>query len=78
MLDASKFLTDPSAVNLAAATLSEAATGDAKVIARDVNVFYGEKQALNSVSVNIGSRSVTPSSARRAAASRRSCAASTA
>jgi phosphate transport system ATP-binding protein len=60
MLDASKFLTDPSgAVNLAAATLSEAATGDAKVIARDVNVFYGEKQALTSVSVNIGSRSVT-------------------
>ena len=60
MLDASKFLTDPSgAMNLAAATLSEAATGDAKVIARDVNVYYGEKQALNSVSVNIGSRSVT-------------------
>jgi phosphate transport system ATP-binding protein len=60
MLDASKFLADPSgAVNLAAATLTDAATGDPKVIARDVNVYYGEKQALNSVSVNIGSRSVT-------------------
>jgi phosphate transport system ATP-binding protein len=60
MLDASKFLTDASgAVNLAAATLSEAATGDAKVIARDVNVFYGDTHALKSVSVNIGSRSVT-------------------
>jgi phosphate transport system ATP-binding protein len=60
MLDASKFLTDPSgAVNVAATTLSEAATGDPKVIARDVNVYYGDKQALKSVSVNIGSRSVT-------------------
>jgi phosphate transport system ATP-binding protein len=60
MLDASKFLPDPSgAVNVAATTLSEAATGDPKVIARDVNVFYGDKQALKSVSVNIGSRSVT-------------------
>jgi phosphate transport system ATP-binding protein len=60
MLDASKFLPDPSgAMNVAATTLSEAATGDAKVIARDVNVFYGDKQALKSVSVNIGSRSVT-------------------
>jgi phosphate transport system ATP-binding protein len=39
--------------------LSEAATGAAKVIARDINVFYGDKQALKSVSVNIGSRSVT-------------------
>jgi phosphate transport system ATP-binding protein len=60
MLDASKFLTDPSgAVNVAAAAQSEAATGDPKVIARDVNVFYADKQALKSVSVNIGSRSVT-------------------
>jgi phosphate transport system ATP-binding protein len=60
MLDASKFLTDPSgAVNVAATAQSEAATGDPKVIARDVNVFYGDKQALKSVSVNIGSRSVT-------------------
>jgi phosphate transport system ATP-binding protein len=60
MLDASKFLPDPSgAVNVAATTLSEAATGAAKVIARDINVFYGDKQALKSVSVNIGSRSVT-------------------
>jgi phosphate transport system ATP-binding protein len=60
MLDASKFRPDPSgAVNVAATTLSEAATGAAKVIARDINVFYGDKQALKSVSVNIGSRSVT-------------------
>jgi phosphate transport system ATP-binding protein len=60
MLDASKVLTDPSgAVNVAATTLSEAAMGDPKVIARDVEVYYGEKQALKSVSVNIGSRSVT-------------------
>jgi phosphate transport system ATP-binding protein len=59
MLDASKFLADPSRVNLTAANLTEPGTRDAKVIAHDVNVFYGEKQALKSVSVNIGSRSVT-------------------
>ena len=59
MLDASKFLADPSGVNLAATKLAEPGTDDAKVIARDVNVFYGDKQALKSVSVNISSRSVT-------------------
>jgi phosphate transport system ATP-binding protein len=60
MLDASKFLQDPSAaVNALTATQTEASLDDPKVIARDVNVYYGEKQALKSVSVNIGSRSVT-------------------
>src|SRR5690606_17217105 len=60
MLDASKFLADPAgAVNVAAATQVEAALGDPKVIARDVNVYYGDKHALKSVSVTIGARSVT-------------------
>jgi phosphate transport system ATP-binding protein len=60
MLDASKFLTDSSAaVNVAAAAQTEAALGDPKVIARDVNVYYGDKQALKSVSVNVAGRSVT-------------------
>ena len=31
----------------------------AKVVARDVNVFYGDKQALNSVSIDIMPQSVT-------------------
>jgi len=59
MLDPSKFLADPSAVNVAAAAQSEVALGDPKVIARDVNVWYGDKQGLKSVSIDIRSRSVT-------------------
>jgi phosphate transport system ATP-binding protein len=60
MLDASKFLPDSSAaVNAEAATQLEAALGDPKVIARDINVYYGGKHALKSVSVNVASRSVT-------------------
>src|SRR3990170_3892215 len=31
----------------------------AKVVARDVNVYYGEKHALKSVSIDIPERSVT-------------------
>jgi phosphate transport system ATP-binding protein len=58
MLDASTFLNKPPvAVNIATATGTEA--GEAKVIARDVSVYYGEKRALHSVSVNILGRSVT-------------------
>ncbi len=50
-----------------------------KVAARDVNVFYGEKQALkNVVDRHSATARSRPSSARRAAASRPSCAASTA
>ena len=30
-----------------------------KIQAKDVNVFYGEKQALNNVSIDIEDRSVT-------------------
>jgi len=60
MLDASKFLADPSgAVNAVAAAQMESALGDPKVIARDVNVYYADKHALKSVSVTIGARSVT-------------------
>jgi phosphate transport system ATP-binding protein len=60
MLDASTFLNKPSgAVNVAATAGTEAAAGEAKVIARDVSVYYGEKRALHSVSVNILARSVT-------------------
>ena len=56
MLDATSLLKDgPPAVNLAA-TMQTAT--DTKVIARDVSVYYGPKQALMSVSVNIPSRSV--------------------
>jgi phosphate transport system ATP-binding protein len=58
MLDASTFLNkSPGAVNIAAAATTEA--GETKVIARDVSVYYGEKRALHSVSVNILARSVT-------------------
>jgi phosphate transport system ATP-binding protein len=58
MLDASTFLNKPSgAVNVAPTTGTEA--GEAKVIARDVSVYYGEKRALHAVSVNILARSVT-------------------
>ncbi|GGE30307.1 phosphate import ATP-binding protein PstB [Agaricicola taiwanensis] len=34
-------------------------SGDAKIVARDVNVFYGEKHALKDVSIDIPERSVT-------------------
>jgi phosphate transport system ATP-binding protein len=37
----------------------EGAPVDIKVVAEDVNVYYGEKHALKSVSISIGSRSVT-------------------
>ena len=50
----------------------------AKIMASDVNVYYGEKQALKNVSLDIPDARSRPSSARRAAASRPSCAASTA
>ncbi len=49
----------------AAAALATAAPplaerlGSAKVVARDVNVFYGDKQALKSVSIEIPERTVT-------------------
>jgi phosphate transport system ATP-binding protein len=60
MLDASTFLNKPAgAVNVAAAGATEAATGETKVIARDVSVYYGDKRALHSVGVNILARSVT-------------------
>ena len=60
MLDASTFLNKPAgAVNVAAAGATEAATGETKVIARDVSVYYGDKRALHSVAVNILARSVT-------------------
>jgi shikimate kinase len=50
-----------------------------KIVARNVNVFYGAKQALFDVDLDIPSASGDgASSARRAAASRPSCAASTA
>jgi phosphate transport system ATP-binding protein len=60
MLDASKFLQDSAgAVNALTAAQTAAALDDPKVIAREVNVYYGEKHALKSVTVNIASRSVT-------------------
>ena len=60
MLDASTFLNKPAgAVNVAAAGATEATTGETKVIARDVSVYYGDKRALHSVAVNILARSVT-------------------
>jgi len=49
------------------------AGGAAKVVARDVNVYYGDKHAIKRVSVEIADHSV---SVRPAAESRRSCAAS--
>jgi phosphate transport system ATP-binding protein len=45
-----------------------------KISARNVNVFYGEKQAIDDVSIDIATEHVTASSARRAAASPPSCA----
>ncbi len=48
-----------------------------KVVAKSVNVYYGEKHALKDVSIDIPERSVTAFIGRRAAASRPSCAAST-
>jgi phosphate transport system ATP-binding protein len=41
-----------------AATGENAASGRVKVAARDVNVFYGEKQALKNVSVDIPEKAV--------------------
>jgi phosphate transport system ATP-binding protein len=38
---------------------SQAASGPPKIVARDVNVHYGEKRALNSVTIDIPARSVT-------------------
>ena len=43
-----------------------------------LSLYYGEKQALFDVSMNIPKQRVTPLSARRAAASPRCCAPSTA
>ncbi len=42
-----------------AAAQNKAGMGEAKVRARDVNVFYGDKQALKNVSVDIPARAVT-------------------
>ncbi len=42
-----------------AAAQKQAGMGGAKVRARDVNVFYGDKQALKNVSVDIPARAVT-------------------
>ena len=42
-----------------AATQRNHAVGPAKVAARDVNVFYAEKQALKNVTVNIPEKAVT-------------------
>ena len=45
---------------ISTATLADAGAGTPpKVIARDVDVFYGEKQALKSVSLDIQERAVT-------------------
>jgi phosphate transport system ATP-binding protein len=38
---------------------SQAASGPPKIVARDVNVHYGEKRALNNVTIDIPARSVT-------------------
>ena len=51
---------------------------ETKITARNVQVYYGEKHAIKDVNIDIRPRSSPPSSARRAAASRPSCAASTA
>ncbi len=51
---------------------------EVRVRARDVSVFYGAKQALFDVSIDIPARRSRLSSGRRAAASRHSCAVSTA
>lgn len=64
MLDVSNALAEaPQAVSLASPAEKKAHVGavaaDAKVVARDVSVYYGEKLALKSVSIDIRSRSVT-------------------
>ena len=38
---------------------SPAEVGPTKIVAKDVNVFYGEKQALQDVSIDIPDRAVT-------------------
>ncbi len=48
-----------------------------KIMAREVNVHYGTKHALIDVSVDIPEKAVTAFIGPSAAASRRSCAAST-
>jgi phosphate transport system ATP-binding protein len=48
-----------SLVQLDHATATSAAVHDIKVVAREVNVFYGEKHALHDVNLDIPERSVT-------------------
>jgi ABC-type multidrug transport system fused ATPase/permease subunit len=49
-----------------------------KMTARNVSVAYGSKLAIDNVSIDVDQDEVVASSARRAAASRPSCARSTA
>ena len=46
-------------VAIAATKRDQAPVGPTKVAARDVNVFYAEKQALKNVSVGIPEKAVT-------------------
>jgi hypothetical protein len=57
--------------NQAAAKLAPA------IVIRDVNLFYGAKQALFDISMDIGAKEVTASSGLPGAGSPRFCAAST-
>lgn len=43
----------------AAETVSETSTTDIKMAAEGVSVFYGDKQALDDISININSRQIT-------------------
>ncbi len=52
-------IADPAGSWAGAVAHGRGASGTAKVRARDVNVFYGDKQALKNVSVDIPARAVT-------------------
>jgi len=58
-------------------SVAAAPIGAMKIAAKDVDFFYGEKQALFDVSLDIADNAVTALIGRPAAASPPSCAAST-
>ncbi len=67
----------PAADEVAAAAAKPAAAAIAKVKATDVSVYYGEKQALFDVSLDMPEKSVTALVTASGAASPPSCARST-